>query len=227
MKKYKCRVSGIPHLKVSIFMIMFILVALIVGLLWKWHNLVSVMLGAVSLILLEVLIFSFLGSWFKYSYSNLGVKLFYGFIGYKKIKYDDIYSIVISNASYNNGYGYGVNVNRPMIYENNNTRFVFPYITLHTKQYPINLIKTQMYSRDLFFIKDNEIICLGICWWESFSELLEHTNSNVYILKDVYLRFQSEFDSRIQNAKERCYIITDDNIVPYESPTANSAPVLE
>lgn len=56
---------------------------------------------------------------------------------------------------------------------------------------------------------------LGICWFDSFQELLKRSDYAIYILKDVYLRFKGQFDiifSEHQEKSNRFYIITDHSV---------------
>ena len=67
----------------------------------------------------------------------------------------------------------------------------------------------------MFVLNDEEIYCLGICWFDSLKELLEKTNCPVYVLEDVYLRFKGQFDvvfSVYKENRERFYIITNRTI---------------
>lgn len=156
---------------------------------------------------------------FNYSYSQSFIKLLFLSITYKKVYYNKYDNIVISNASYNNSYGPSVNI--PLQYKsrgaNKTIQTIYPFITLHKPNYPLNKIKSGMYSRDLFMLQDMEIYCLGICWFDSFEELLEHCDMPIYVLEDVYLRFRGKFDSIFVKHEvdiDRFYIISD-HIIEY------------
>ena len=99
--------------------------------------------------------------------------------------------------------------------QNTESKVTFPFITLHKPQYPADKIKKGMNSRDLFMINNDEIYCLGICWFDSLDELLKHTDCPVYVLEDVYLRFKERFDTAFlayKESLERFCIITDHSI---------------
>ena len=68
-----------------------------------------------------------------------------------------------------------------------------------------------MSSRDLFMLDNNNIYCLGICWFDSLDELLKHIEHKVYVLEDVYLRFRGQFDTIFlkYKCKDNIYIISD------------------
>lgn len=58
---------------------------------------------------------------------------------------------------------------------------------------------------------DGITFCLGIFWFDSLRELLSRTSGTVYLLEDVYLRFQSSFDEIMkpgQIDKSRIQIIS-------------------
>ena len=138
----------------------------------------------------------------RYSYGDDGITFCYLKIPYKKEPYHNIRAIVISNAAYNNGYGSGVNGNVPMQRHGAARAFAkepLPFITLHTEDMQPNMLHTGMYSRELYFLAPDQTVCLGICWFDSLCELLAHTDGDVYLLEDVYLRFQSHFNTIIEN----------------------------
>lgn len=168
--------------------------------------------------------FNYLAAAHKYFYCNEYINLTYLRIPYKKIKYSDYRYIFISNASYDMGYGYGTfTVQRPMQYTMtcyaNGEKVTYPFISLHTDKFPIEKIKKGMTSRDLYLMKNEEVLCLGICWFDSFSELLLRTNTNVYILEDVYLRFKQYFDMAIMQETQypkRFYIVSERTVLYHE-----------
>ena len=219
MKKYKRKIPLFSPLKMAIAAlyatIATAMIIIFVGTDNKWY----IICGAItaSLFICDLFIIIAVGG--RYRYSDKCIEVFYQSLPYKKLNYSWFSAVVISNASYNNGYGYGVNGNYPMQYRvkgnNGNTKVIFPFITLHKPRYPLNKIKEGMNSRDLFMINNDEIYCLGICWVNSLKELLEHTNCPVYVLEDVYLRLKGLFDATFLVYKEnldRFYIITDRSI---------------
>lgn len=66
-------------------------------------------------------------------------------------------------------------------------------------------------------LSNDNIYCLGICWFDSLAELLNYTQVPVYVLEDVYLRFKGKFDEAfMQNEDNRIFIITD-RIIEYRN----------
>ncbi|MGN1155743.1 MAG: hypothetical protein ACI4TK_06165 [Agathobacter sp.] len=219
MKKYKRKTPLVSPLKITIAALYAAIVTatiiIFVGTDNEWYIICS---GITASLFIGDL-FVIIGAGGRYLYSDKCIEVFWQLLSYKKLDYSWFSAIVISNAPYNNGYGYGINGNIPMQYrvkENNgHTKVTLPFITLHNHQYPINQIKKGMSNRDLFMINNDEIYCLGICWNDSLEELLKHTNCSVYVLEDVYLRFKGQFDTAFSAHKEnldRFYVIADHSI---------------
>ena len=219
MKKYKRYVPIVSHFKLYIAILLSVMCALIIWLLCGLDNPLFIMCVGILSVFIVALMGSFLGTLSKYFYADSKIKLYYGLVCYKRIDYDAIGSIVISNASYNNRYGVPYN-NLPMNYRTKGKdsviKTVFPFITLHTEQSPIDKIRKGMYSRELFFLDDEDILCLGICYFDSLTGLLNHTDVPLYVLEDVYLRFREAFDTCVKKSENRCFIITDSNILSYD-----------
>ncbi len=179
----------------------------------EWY----IICGSIAAVLMICDLFIILGVSGYYRYSDTCIDILFQSLQYKKLSYSWYTTIVISNASYNHGYGDQMCYNIPMQYTVKNSsgyaKVTFPFITLHTHDYPIDNVKKGMNSRDLFMICDEEMYCLGICWFDSLIELLQHTQVPVCVLEDVYLRFKGKFDEIfVQYENNRFYIITDDKI---------------
>ena len=145
----------------------------------------------------------------------------------KKISFENIYGVVISNASYNCGRGDQLCYSIPMQYtvksSDGKMQVPYPFISLLKQHYPIDQLKVGLSSRDLEAINADKIYCLGICWPESLDELMKHTEIPVYILEDVYFRFKGLFDTTFAaylKGNRQLFIVTD-QIVPYEKYLAN------
>ena len=210
MKKYKQKTPLFSPKIIMVAALIAMAVTLLLGAFTGFDNVWHILCGEVALVIIIADLIIFLGAGGNYRYSDKCIEVFYLFVLYRKLKYSRYSAIVISNAIYNNGYGYlGGDIS--MQYKTKDHRKVdYPFITLHTADYPIHKIKSGMNSRELFMLRDDEIYCLGICWFDSLRELLTHTNCPVYILKDVYLRNQEQFDSVVSeynSASERFVII--------------------
>lgn len=173
--------------------------------------------GAISFILVYLNILSALIVSELYSYSDKSIKIWFCLLCCKKIEYPRFNYVVISNACYNNCSGRtGDILLQYKIKSSGKTqKITFPFITLHKSGYPMYKIKSGMNSRNLFFQDIPNIFCLGICWFDSLAELLEHTQAPVYVLEDVYLRFKGSFDQvfmKRANEYNRFYIVTDCDI---------------
>lgn len=139
----------------------------------------------------------------RYSYHDEGIAFRYLNIPYWTEPYCNIRTIVISNAAYNNGYGYGINGNVPMQRHGAARAFEkepLPFIILMKGDMQPDALRAGMFSRELYLLAPEQTVCLGICWFGSLYELLSRTDGNVYLLEDVYLRFQSSFDDIFHNS---------------------------
>lgn len=217
MKKYAKKIPLISPLKIAIAALCAAIATGMVIINTGFDNEWYIICGGITASLLICDLFIIIGVAGKYCYSDTCIKIMYHFLTYKKLKYAWYTAVVISNASYNNGYGYGINGNVPMQYkikcDNGNIKVTLPFITLHKPSYPVDIIKAKMNSRDLFMLSNDELYCLGICWFDSLTELLNHTQVPVYVLEDVYIRFKEKFDEIfIQYEDNRFFIITDRKI---------------
>lgn len=215
MKKYKRKTPLFSTLKIAVAALCAVIVTAAVAIVAGTESGWFIISCAITAIICIGLIFNMIVAAFKYGYSNECIEVFFSFLPYRKLDYSRFSALIISNASYNNGFGW-VNGNVPMQYKVKGdcgyTKVTFPFITLHKAQYPFDKISEGMSSRDLFMLNPDEIYCLGICWADSFRELLAHTNCPVYILEDVYLRFKEQFTADFSQHIEdlsRFYIITD------------------
>lgn len=216
MKKYKRKTALIAPAKVAIATLSASIVMILIGALFGIHNEYFIICNGIVASLLISYLFIILSVGQEYSYFENYIQMSYLSIKYQKIVYNKFDSIIVSNASYNTGFGYELYGNVPMQYKRKDksgiTKVTYPYITLHKSQYPVYEIVSGMSSRDLFKINNQDIYCLGICWFDSFNELLQNSDSTVYILEDVYLRFKSQFDIIFIQHKQqidRFYIITN------------------
>lgn len=225
MKKYKRKTPLLSPIKMTFVALCAAAVTAAVAVTNTDNQLLIILCGGITAVLIINDLLITIGAGGKYSYFEKYIKISSTLLPSKKIVYSSVCAVVISNASYNNGYGYGINGNIPMQYrvkrDDGCRNITYPFITLHKPQYPIDKIKKGMSSRDLFVINSDKIYCLGICWDDSFNELLKHAECPVYILEDVYLRFKEQFDNAFCAHKEninRFYIVTD-NIVAYRMYT--------
>lgn len=218
MKRYKRRIPLVSPSKIAIAAL-FTAIAMMMSILYAGSdNQWSIILGAVASLLLVADLLVLIGAGGEYSYSDKSIVIYFLSFPLKKLNYESYCSIVVSNAAYNNGYGYGVYGNIPMQYgvrqNHGHTKVTFPFITLHNAQCPVHKIKAGMSSRDLFMLNSDALYCLGICWFDSFGELLERTDCPVYILEDVYLRFKEQFDEAFavhSDTPGRMHIIGEDS----------------
>lgn len=227
MKKYKKKVALFSPKKIALSALCCAGVSVATYLLNGSESKCTIIFGGICSALIFFSIFSALPLGCSYSYDLFYVKISYSFIKYRKIYYDKYDSVFVSNASYNNDLGYGIYANIPMQYKSkgkhNRTKTTYPFLTLLKSTYPIEKVRSKMYSRDLLLMDKPDAYCLGICWPGSLDELMKHTEMPVYILEDVYLRFKGLFDTTFAaylKENRQLFIVTD-QIVPYEKYLGN------
>lgn len=219
MKKHKRVLPIISSKKVIVAALCSAIIVVIIYLLVGKENEWTIIFCSVSATLIIAGTFVVLPSFCRYTYSDVYILLSYFGIIYRKIKYSKYDSIFISNAAYNNGYGYGAYGNILMQYTSKGKsglqKTTYPFITLHKADYPVKRIKSGMSSRELFMIDSQNIFCLGICWFDSLVELLRWSKMPVYVLEDVYLRFEGMFNAIfLQHSDDinRFYIVTNQGV---------------
>ena len=142
-------------------------------------------------------------------------------LGFKrKEMYDDYTFAVISNATR------GINKCTD-IYEEirkspllklrgkDGSTYVPPYISFHNDRFSLKNIKKNATSYEISVVAaDYDSLMVGICRENAFDYLLKMTELPIFILEDVYLRFQDAFDRDIQsnNAEQRIFIVSDRNV---------------
>ncbi len=222
MKKYKRRISVIPPIIIAIIAIGLAIIAVLIYVFCGKVNEGVIICGGWSVAFCIIHIFIVTAVAYKYSYSEKEINLLYMSMNYRKIKYEDYSIIIISNASYNNGYSDTRCYNLPMQYivkdKTKKIRITYPFISLHKSEYPVDNLKSGLHSRDLIGRKHHKIIFLGICWFDSFAELLKHSNAMVYVLEDVYLRYVGIFDEMFMRNEfniGRFYIVTN-KVISYK-----------
>lgn len=227
MKKYRRKVLLFSLKK--LFIIAFLLVGIVIlGFISSGEfNAVCIIFSGIAVTLLFLGLFAKLGVAGRYRYSEKSIEIFIGSFTCKKISFENIYGVVISNASYNCGRGDQLCYSIPMQYtvksSDGKMQVPYPFISLLKQHYPIDQLKVGLSSRDLEAINADKIYCLGICWPGSLDELMKHTEIPVYILEDVYFRFKGLFDTTFAaylKGNRQLFIVTD-QIVPYEKYLAN------
>lgn len=227
MKKFKKKVALFSPKKIALSALCCAGVSVATYLLNGSESKWTIIFGGICAALIFLSVFSALPLGCSYSYNRFYVRISYLFIKYRKIYYDEYDFVFVSNASYNNGLGYGIYMNIPMQYKSKgkhkSTKTTYPFLMLLKSTYPIEKVRSKMYSRDLLLMDKPDVYCLGICWPGSLDELMKHTEMPVYILEDVYLRFKGLFDTTFAaylKGNRQLFIVTD-QIVPYEKYLAN------
>lgn len=136
----------------------------------------------------------------KYACLSSAIGIYFLGIRIKKIKFSDIKSITISNASFNTGTGY---LGAPILSCRKNTetgeKSPYPHILIYPADAPFHKYRAGMNSYQIYKLSasepwENEPYSLGICWFASFAEIVQKTSCPVYVLQDVYAREKESFD---------------------------------
>ena len=227
MKSYIRRIPLFTPLKIMLADLYSVVGAIIVFILCRKINYWTIVCASLSIVLFILWLFVVLSAIHRYSYDGNCITLSYFSIKYKRIAYSKINTIIICNAAYNNGYGYGVYGNVPMQFKANEhccEKQVLPFITLHQSETIHDSVHSGMYSREIFFLDNYHSCCLGICWSDSLLELISHTTADIYILEDVFLRFKSGFDNITKNNPsyaKRFHVIPDQLKMTDQLPNCN------
>ena len=212
MKKYKRRIPLITPSKLIIISLYSFFGAVVVFFLCGDINYWTILCASLFFISFILWVFVILSVNSQYSYGENCFVFSYLGIDYKMIAYTEINTIIICNAAYNNGYGYGIYGNVPMTFKAKNEKQPLPFITLHQNSRILSSVHSGMFSREICFLDDSNSICLGICWSDTLLELIIHTTAEVYILEDVFLRFKSGFYKIIRDNphyENRFHVLSD------------------
>lgn len=136
----------------------------------------------------------------KYACLSSAIGIYFLGIRIKKIKFSDIKSITISNASFNTGTGY---LGAPILSCRKNTetgeKSPYPHILIYPADAPFRKYRAGMNSYQIYKLSasepwENEPYSLGVCWFAPFAEIVQKTSCPVYVLQDVYAREKESFD---------------------------------
>lgn len=122
------------------------------------------------------------------------------FIPIKKVKYDEIEYISLSNASYryytSHGFNFYWQANKKVIQNGIKIKIPRAQIMVHKKEYPIKNVTKDMTSYDIWEMEyDKKLTRLaGLFENQCLENLLMHTKCKLYVIGSVYFRFKNEFD---------------------------------
>ncbi len=211
MKKYQCKtffINSKSSLKVSGVLFLFATIA------WafKIYSPLVAVFFIYSFTFFLLFLFALYGEKQFYAWEEEALSFSrFNFSPYQMYGYNDFKYAVISNASGELRYGsylmkYKISKNKIWC-----KKIIFPYITLFNDDFFKNSLIPKMTCLDVSCLKQEKLcIDVGICWFDSFREMLEKTNVTVYILEDVYLRFKGAFDNIILDYKDRVILIGKD-----------------
>lgn len=217
MKRYLRKRSPIS-VKVLLYILGVNLIALLVAVAsLKGISYPVILFGGFSAASFVITIFALIPELLHYQYSEFEILFSFAGICYYRIPYSEIGFIAVSNASYNNNYGYYPSSALPIQCKRDTKKITMPFLTLHRDESEMRKLQIGQYCRDLAFLL-NDCTCLGICSVPSFSELAMHTNCPICILEDVYCRFKLEFDAALEevyNCNRSVYIVSE-TVIEYQ-----------
>ena len=210
MKKYNKTVSWISPLKIGLpCFVCAIILNIISAFLYKsqehnYQTFIPILLYISCILYLFSYCIICIPCAFKYTYTDTSIVFKCYNVPYRRLKYDEISSIIISNAVQIVSFD-----SRPFdiplyqYYNKNNVvqKKQYPYISLLTSDIELHKIKKGMNCR-LIRRQISNSICLGICYFDSLKDLINRTDVHLYILEDVYHRYKDEFDVIMQNYSE-------------------------
>lgn len=122
------------------------------------------------------------------------------FIPLKKVKYDEIKYISLSNASYRyytpHGFNFYWQANKYIFRNGVKIKIPRAQIMVHKVEYPIENVTKDMTSYDIWEIgyEKNLTRLAGLFENQCLENLLMHTKCKLYVIGSVYFRFKNEFD---------------------------------
>ena len=179
----------------------------------------------------------------NYVYRENVLELYYGKKLKKTLEYNKVKIVVICNAAEQFSTRYGVGWYTAGYGIDKETFFQYAEIVLFESYDCVNFLQAGLYncnlcsywhgeksiSRDYINyyarIAEKNMTDLGICDFESLRELLLRTSANVYILGDVYFRFQKELDAVIQetDGEQKVYLVLGNkDVVLYQYAKADA-----
>lgn len=131
-----------------------------------------------------------------YSFAESAFHICYGKFTVKKIIYSRINTIVISNAVYtvHSRNLYGLKVGKNQIINGKKFFMQYGHISIMFSDTNCWRLKPEMTCLDVSSACHEEVVYDYFFCFDSFRELLSHVVPKTYILEDVYLRYQNQFD---------------------------------
>ncbi len=172
---------------------------------WWARLLCAVILTA--LLPITLMVIYWLSVIFRYRVEEDGIRLFFGWIPYRKIRYEDYPTVLLTNAG---RYYRGHVIMLPIEYTDaEGKRRIYPSISLLDENYPMETVHPGMCDRDMRARNGAYFQHVGICWEDALIELLSHTGDAVYVLPDVLEAHREMFDRIDKVFPQRLQVVTD------------------
>ncbi len=152
---------------------------------------------------------------FRYRVEKEGIRLFFGWIPYRKIRYEEYPTVLLTNAG---RYYRGNAIFYPIEYTDaEGNRLIYPAISFLDENYPMETVHPGMCDLEMRVRNGAYFEHVGICYEEALMELLRHTNGEVYVLSDVRDAHRGMLDRMNKAFPNRLQVITEAGIRPYEA----------
>ncbi len=150
-----------------------------------------------------------LSALYWYQITDKSIRLFYGRLPYRRIRYEEYPTVLLTNAG---RYYRGYSIIYPIEYTDaEGKRLIYPAITLLDVNYPMETVHRSPGMCDLDMRVRNGAYFqrVGICYEDALMELLRHTNGAVYVLPDVLKAHREMFDRVDKAFPQRLQVLTD------------------
>lgn len=215
MKKYPQTVNIFSKKKITYLLFSFFILCIAVFFVRGFYSYIFIICSVIcsGLFLLWLTNQMFLGR--KYCFLADSVQTYFCGLKVKKIYYKDINTVVFSNAVHtvkNGSLSAFIPLYDNIIIEGKKQRVQCAYMSWLPSDKICKHLKPQMNSLQILW-DDSEQLYGAVCQYESLTELFDHHLPYIYILEDVYYRFNDMFDSIIcfyyKENRDYAFIITN------------------
>ncbi|SEW16392.1 hypothetical protein [[Clostridium] fimetarium] len=185
---------------------------------FKWFDSYAFFFNIIFIVSVYIFILNAYPYLHKYYYSQSAIYICFGKLVTKKILYNDIDTIVIYNAVYTKGRGsatYGRKLEEKHIIDGKKIFLQYAYFSFFTSDIICKQLKPKMTNIEIPGDCRRNSLFGALCFIDSFRDLLSHVVPKTYILEDVYLRYQKDFDEIISQHYryiDNFFIVSQENI---------------
>lgn len=203
MKKYRKTLPIYSPKKVLYPAIYATIGIVISGLLAGWDTVWPILCFAIGSIFGFAFMIQVFQLQWKYGFFNEVLQTYFGKLRNRSISYDKIGAICITNAvrTVKGGSHFSPALGVMQKKDNIKEFLQYPWVTLLKTNEVCKRLTVGMSSQMFLCCAGSDHIYGFVYDLESFNELLQKVRVPIYILEDVYLRFQSQFDQAFSDNK--------------------------